>query len=134
MSLMESVFGSPGIGAATNAAQGLVGQSYQNQLEQKMANHLAQQYSNALGQSMIGAQQAVAQGAYQQTTKPFNPNDCEAYKIPLSNLVTLWQAKYGDEWVRTSEEEFWHDAAYRLKEAGKFEVAKGTWYRIKEDA
>jgi hypothetical protein len=129
MGIFDGVLGGQGgIAAASNL--------HEDELERQ---HLAMQanlYSQQLAQSMMNTKQATLMGAYakQAAIKPFDPNAQEAYKIPLSNLVTLWQAKHGDEWVQTSEEEFWHDAAYRLKEAGKFEVAKGTWYRIKEDA
>jgi hypothetical protein len=125
MSLLNNVFGSPGIGAATNAAQGLIGQSYQDQL--------AQQYTNGLAQSMIGTQQAIAGGLYQRAMKPFNPNEQPAYQSSMSNLVTLWNAKYGDTWVEKFDEDFWIDAVARLNAVGKLEKA-GGWYRIKEDA
>lgn len=134
MSLLKNVFGSPGIGAASNsamgtslgnAAQGLIGQSYQDQL--------AQQYTNNLAQSMVGAQQAIAGGVYQQAMKPFNPNDIEAYNVSMSNLVTLWQAKFGDTWVELFNDEFWTHALKRLNNANKLEQVSG-WYRIKEDA
>lgn len=102
-------------------------------LRQKHAMQ-ANQYSQQLAQSMAQTKQAVAQSVYQQAMKPFNPNEVEAFKIPLSQLVTLWQAKYGDEWMQSSGEEFWQDALYRLKDANKLEVVKGSWFRIKEDA
>jgi len=121
------------LGAGAQSA--LTGRS----LEQEMYDLRSQQYANALGQSMLATKNAAAQNIYntvahQQAVKPFNPNDQEAYKIPLSQLVTLWQAKFGDEWVQKFEDEFWHDAMFRLKAAGKLEEAKHTWFRIKEDA
>ena len=133
MGIFDGVLGGQGGIAAASNSLGQMKECTEDELERQ---HLAMQanlYSQQLAQSMMNAKHATIQGAYQKAVKPFDPNAQEAYKIPLSNLVTLWQAKYGDEWVQTSEEEFWHDAAYRLKEAGKFEVAKGTWYRIKED-
>ena len=134
MSFLKNVLGGPGIGAASNsamgtslgnAAQGLIGQSYQDQL--------AQQYTQNLANSMIGTQQAIAGSVYQQAMKPFNPNDIEAYSVSMSNLVTLWQAKFGDTWVEVLQEEFWQHALKRLQHAGKMEQVSG-WYRIKEDA
>jgi len=123
MSLLNNIFGA-------GAQQALVGTS----LEDRVLDHRAQQYSNALGQSMAQTKQAVAQGIMASQQLPFNPNEIEAYKIPLSNLVTLWQAKFGDTWVQKFDEDFWADAMFRLKVAGKLEEAKHTWYRIKEDA
>jgi len=82
------------------------------------------QYNTAIGQQTLRGAKAM---------KPFNPNELEAYKIAFSQLVTLWQAKYGDEWVETAQEEFWQHALKRLSHAGKMEHVNG-WYRIKEDA
>jgi hypothetical protein len=104
-----------------------------------MLDMRAQQYNMALANSMMQTKNAVAQNIYNtkaagQAIKPFNPNEQEAYKIPLSNLVTLWQAKYGDEWVEVFDDEFWRDAYTRLECNGKLENARGNWFRIKEDA
>jgi hypothetical protein len=122
MSLFDSVFGA-------GAQQALMGS------EQEMYDMRAQQYNAALAQSMMSTKQAVAQGvmASAQVIKSFNPNEIEAYKIPLSQLVTLWQAKYGDTWVDKPDEDFWSVALTRLNVAGKLEHA-GGWYRITEDA
>ena len=128
MGIFDGVLGGQsGIAAATNAAQGLVGQSYQDQL--------AQQYSNALGQSMVNTKNAMAQSimAQAQVIKPFNPNDEPAFNVPLSQLVTLWQAHYGDQWVERFDEDFWANARLRLHENDKLEAVNG-WFRIKEDA
>jgi hypothetical protein len=121
MSLLNNIFGA-------GAQQALMGS------EQEMYDMRAQQYSAALAHSMMNTKQAVAQGIMASQQIPFNPNEVEAYKIPLSNLVTLWQAKFGDTWVQKFDEAFWADAMFRLKVAGKLEEAKHTWYRIKEDA
>lgn len=88
---------------------------------------------------MMNTKQAVAQNVYSQMAraqamKPFNPNEIEAYMMPLSQLITLWQAKYGDQWVATFGDGFWEDAYHRLHRAGKLEEARGGWFRIKEDA
>jgi hypothetical protein len=110
-------------------------QTLSGQYSTATQNHLANQYSQNLGQSMMNAKQGVVQGimASQQAIKPFNPNEIEAYKIPLSQLVTLWQAKFGDEWVEIFDEDFWRDAGVRLDSNGKLESARGGWFRIKED-
>ena len=131
MGIFDGVLGGQGGIAAASNSLGQIKECTEDELQRQYSAMQASAYAQQLAQSMMQTKQAMAQGAY---AKPFDTNTQEAYKIPLSNLVTLWQAKYGDEWVQTSEEEFWHDAAYRLKEAGKFEVAKGTWYRIKEEA
>lgn len=127
MSLLGSVFGAPDpqdIYGAYGAAQG-----YSNTGAQQRAYNAALQ--NQLATQGVQAGQAnVAQQA-------FDPNQLEAYQIPLSQLVTLWQAKYGDKWVK--DEEFWNGkepffstAADRLKANNLFEKAAG-WYRLKEE-
>ena len=129
MSLLNNIFGA----GAQQALMGGAGQNVQfnermrldasnnvtmsPSLEQDRYNQLANQYSQSLAQSMMGAKQGVMQGimASQQAIKPFNPNELGAFKMPLSQLVTLWQAKYGDEWVEVFEDDFWSDAMSRLK-------------------
>ena len=93
----------------------------------------------------------VQGGAYAgqglRPTKPYpmmkadNPNKREAYVIPLSTLVNMWRAKYGDLWVDVSEidEEFWMDASSRLHrnklmEEIEFRESNTPWARLKEDA
>ena len=70
-----------------------------------------------------------------------NPNTREAYVIPLSRLVNLWRAKFGDVWVDVSEleDEFWMDASSRLHrnklmEEIEFRESNTPWARLKEDA
>jgi len=68
----------------------------------------------------------------------FNPNKNEAFNAPMSQLVTLWRIKHGDEWVDMqrprppSGKDFYTDAFDRLDRANMFEVF-GGWYRLKED-
>ena len=122
MSLLNSVFGA-------GAQQALVGSLPEDQMYNNMANN----YQNALAQSMMNTKNTVAGHVLgQQASKPFNPNEHEAFKIPLSQLVTLWQAKYGDEWVEVFEDEFWSDAMSRLRVADRLENTR-HWFRIKED-
>ena len=71
----------------------------------------------------------------------FNPNNNPVYSIPLSELVNLWRAKYGDTWVDVSEieEDFWSDASARLHSNKKMEELNhhsdnSPWGRLKEDA
>ena len=114
-------------------------QKYEAQALMNQTNLMqSSMYSQNLAQSMAQTKNAMMQNVYsqmasQQPIKPFNPNELEAFKIPLSQLVTLWQAKYGDEWVETFDEQFWSDAMSRLKTADKLETAR-HWFRIKEDA
>jgi hypothetical protein len=120
MSLLNNLLGS-------GAQQALIG------AEEDMYNMRAQQYNAALAHSMLNAKQQVTGTVLGQAMKPFNPNELGAFKMPLSQLVTLWQAKYGDEWVEVFEDDFWSDAMSRLKVADKLETAR-HWFRIKEDA
>jgi hypothetical protein len=93
----------------------------------------------------------VQGGAYAgqglRPTKPYtamkvdDPNKREAYVIPLSTLVNLWRAKYGDLWVDVSEidDEFWSDASSRLHrnklmEEIEFRESNTPWARLREDA
>lgn len=135
---MSSIFGSAGIGAA----QGLLGSGGMQgmTLEELQHQQLANEYQQALAQSMMNTKQAVAQQVYKgqgvhATTrvKPFNPNEDAAYNIPLSQLITLWQANYGDQWVERFDDDFWASARMRLHANDKLEATSG-WYRIKEDA
>ena len=71
----------------------------------------------------------------------FNPNKDPVYSIPLSELVNLWRARFGDMWVDVSEleEDFWCDASARLHTNKKMEELNHhsdttPWSRLKEDA
>lgn len=70
-----------------------------------------------------------------------NPNNREAYIVPLSTLANMWRAKFGDVWVDVSEidDEFWSDASSRLHrnklmEEIEFRESNTPWARLKEDA
>jgi len=144
MGLLNNMFGS---GAQNSILGTSEDEMYRNHMDHLRAHEeelmrqkyaaQANMYSQQLAQSMAQTKQAVTQSIYNsmaagQAIKPFNPNEQEAYKIAFSQLVTLWQAKYGDTWVDHPEEDFWMDALARLLAAGKLEQAAG-WYRIKED-
>jgi hypothetical protein len=125
-----------------------------SQQEQDIQNKIAAQYNEQLKQSMLQniyttnntgvLGQAQIVGAIPSTAIPTprksrNPNDCEAYVMPLSSLVNLWRAKYGDKWVDVSEidDEFWSDASARLHRNSKMEEADFNyepWARLKEGA
>ena len=71
----------------------------------------------------------------------FNPNNHPVYSIPLSELVNLWRAKFGDTWIDVSEldDDFWEDASARLHTNKKMEELNhhsdnSPWARLKEDA
>lgn len=101
------------------------------------------QYDAYIQQAKIENAQ-IAQGMYNQgvisgATQPreqFNPNKHEAYQVPLSQLVTMWRLKYGDEWVDASRPHdggFYAHACVRLNNNDMFERQHG-WVRLKEGA
>ena len=119
-----------------NAAQGLGG----SLLQQQQEDMLAQRCQSALAQSMLQTKNVAAaqalQGAYaKQKISTFDPNKSEAFQVPMSQLVTLWQAKFNDTWVDMGieHEDFWRQAHRRLQNADKFEHVEG-WVRLVEDA
>lgn len=133
-----------------------------SQEEQALQDALAQRYQQALAQSMMNNPNAGTQtlqniyttsntstgmlgqsllGQIPVTPRkpPRNPNDCEAYSMPLSSLVNLWRAKYGDKWVDVSEidDEFWSDASARLhknKMMEESDMNNEPWARLRENA
>ena len=99
-------------------------------------------YANAQQMHMYGGQ-----GNNQRSTTISNmrgvddPNQREAYAIPLSRLVDMWRVKFGDLWVDVSEidDQFWADASGRLHrnklmEEVEFHASNTPWARLKEDA
>lgn len=117
-------------------------QKYEYELEKAKYN----QAMNMAQSSMFGQQQyASHQGLggvrpkQQQAVPRFNPNESEAFQIPMSQLVTMWRLKHGEEWVDMqrsrppSGKDFYTDALDRLDRASKLEMFDG-WCRLKEDA
>jgi len=102
-------------------------------------NMSAAQYNQMMNNQIAMAQQNTHNQAGLQRDRLFDPNKEEAYIIPLSQLVTLWQAKYNDQWVNENEflfgncDKFFGPAYERLKANMKFERMAG-WVRLKEDA
>jgi hypothetical protein len=101
---------------------------------------LTNQYTSALANSMQNTAQNIA-GSLLKEAFEFDPNTREAFQMPLSQLVVLWQAKYGDKWVthqqmRELNEPFYLDAFYRLECAKLFEEYNHQnstyWNRLKE--
>ena len=101
------------------------------------------QAMNMAQTSMLGQQQFAHQGLggvqapKARTPIPrFNPNDSEAFQIPMSQLITMWRLKHGEEWFdgqQIRKEDFYDAAFERLNRAQLFESFEG-WYRLKEDA
>lgn len=124
MSFLQNVFGGHAEGGlaldSASYGQGLANQIGALQAEQNST--LAQQLGSPYNK-------------VRTPIKPFNPNELEAYQIPLSQLVTLWRAKYGDEWVNGNahhQYDFYSHACTRLSASGLFESVHG-WCRLKED-
>ena len=83
----------------------------------------------------------MMQSAPTVTMTAFNPNNEPVYSIPLSELVNLWRARFGDTWIDVSEleDDFWSDASARLHTNKKMEELNHhtdttPWSRLKEDA
>lgn len=135
---------------------------YQNDQMDAMKYNAEMQAKNKLGRAMAAmqsnqfGQNALMGGMYQQNpvpqTAPWDPNEDAAYAPPLSNLITMWQARFGDKWVNihtapfdssiqaygkehSSETVFWSAVLNRMKNNNLFELnpKNGTWLRLKED-
>lgn len=131
MGIFEGVFGQADYGSSLAQATGIGGALGNAQ------NMTASQYNqmvNAQQNAYNAAAQRRVQVGTQPPAKPFNPNEIEAYQIPLSQLVTLWQVRYGDKWVEMREAaatEFFDHAVERLSFNNLLEEWRG-WARIKE--
>jgi hypothetical protein len=122
-----------------------------------LQNAYQKAYKNALlggqGQAMLPSGTGISQQsmgqiytsstttAWKDPTPRFDPNKNAATKMPLSTLVDLWRAKYGDTWVNCTTpieegDDFWPAGSARLERNNKLEVYEdgNTWLRIKEDA
>jgi hypothetical protein len=99
------------------------------------------QLARKIGLNPLDYAKAIQQANTPVTMTAFNPNNDPVYSIPLSELVNLWRAKYGDTWVDVSEieDDFWSDASARLHTNKKMEELNhhsdnSPWARLKEDA
>lgn len=107
--------------------------------EEQVYDDLSKKYTQALAQSMMNTGANALQNMY-KTPPPQpqrNPNNCEAYVMPLSSLVNLWRAKFGDKWVDVStlDDEFWSDASARLhknKMMEESDMNNEPWARLRE--
>jgi hypothetical protein len=111
-----------------------------NPLQAMNQAQISQRYTNHLAQAMGATKHAItAQHVFQNQPTGFNPNTHEAWSIPLSQLVNLWQVKFGDTWIDVSDldDEFWPEASARLHMNNKMEACDNDstpWARLKEDA
>jgi len=101
---------------------------------------LANQTAGSYRQGLTTNNTTVINGGFNPAQMPtYNPNEEPSWKIPLSELITLWRAKFGDVWVDVSdlEEVFWYRASMRLSQNKLFEEGdtrdSTPWVRLKED-
>lgn len=111
-------------------------QQMQMQMEMKEAKMQAAMYNQAAQKGLINPGAILGASGPIQKKERFNPNKSEAYQIPLSRLVAMWQVKYGDAWVDTDvpydAKDFYNQAYNRLSENQLFERVEG-WVRLKEN-
>jgi hypothetical protein len=104
---------------------------YANQIQ---AAEQYQQYQKQQNQyrGQYYQQQILAQKqAHRKKTS--NPNDDEAYIIPMSQLITMWRARFDDKWTTQQfDDPFWKSAWKRLCDNNKFESTENGWYRLLE--
>jgi len=117
-----------------------------NEYREHLENLKAQHYMEVEQRRITAAQQqaqynmALGMGAQQppKAIPRFDPNKSEAFQIPLSQAVTMWQVKHGDKWYDAHHarppagDDFYTDVFDRIKQAGLFESIDG-WYRLKEN-
>lgn len=102
------------------------------------AQKLRAREQQALNQIAMNSSPGTLGGYGQQKKERFNPNSREAFQIPLSQLVTMWQIKHGDQWVEAdapiapNDDPFYIDGLRRLLKAELFEEYNG-WVRLKEN-
>ena len=103
---------------------------------QNMLAHAQHILANQTASGGFG--QAQIQATKQRAEYSYDPNVEPSWKIPLSELITLWRAKFGDVWVDVSdlEEVFWYRASMRLSQNELFEEGdtrdSTPWVRLKE--
>jgi hypothetical protein len=103
------------------------------QAELRRIDAAQQHFSN---QGMLGTSGNAM--AFRTPPPRFDPNKSEAFQIPLSQAVTMWKLKFGDNWYDAHQarppagKDFYDDVFGRINNAGLFESTDG-WYRLKED-
>lgn len=110
-------------------------------MKQIMLSRTHLEMANKLGISHAEYAKQLQRVTAPVTMTVFNPNKNPVYSIPLSELVNLWRARFGDMWVDVSEieEEFWEEASSRLHQNNMMETINHhsdttPWSRLKEDA
>jgi hypothetical protein len=113
--------------------------SLRSQQEIAMLKAQAQMYNKAAaaqhgqyGQALSGSKSSM----FAPDRERINPNESEAFQIPLSQLVTMWQVRFGDQWLdddKTFDEQFYSEAKLRLDHNKLFERFDG-YLRLKENA
>lgn len=118
-----------------------IDKTLQSHLQNSALNTYGSSISGAMGSTQQAYNQAMQQKVMNQAVKPlprFDPNKSEAYLIPLSQAVTMWQVKHGDNWYDAHQpqtpmgDDFYFDVFGRIKKAELFESIDG-WYRLKEN-
>lgn len=112
----------------------------QQEIEAQKLRAREQQAMNqmAMNSAMVNSAPGTLGGYGQQKKERFNPNSREAFQIPLTQLVTMWQIKHGDQWVEAdapiapNDDPFYIDGLRRLLKAELFEEYNG-WVRLKEN-
>lgn len=134
MSLMDGIFGGAISGSQADYEE------HMRQLHRVDAERQKYEYEIERAKYYQGLGGQVKQmGRPKQPPQRFNPNESEAFQIPMSQLVTMWRLKHGEEWVDMqrarppSGKDFYTDALDRLDRASKLELFDG-WCRLKEDA
>ena len=104
---------------------------------------LANQTASSYRQNITTNNTTAISGGFGQAQMPkeysYDPNIEPSWKMPLSELVILWRAKFGDVWVDVSflEDKFWYRASMRLSQNKLFEEGDTRdttpWVRLKED-
>ena len=121
---------------------GQVDEEYRSHLENLKAQHYMEVEQRRITAAQQQAQynSILGMGAQKPSTAipRFDPNKSEAFQIPLSQAITMWKLKFGDQWFdghqsRPEEgKDFYADVFARINHAKLFEQVDG-WYRLKED-
>jgi hypothetical protein len=96
------------------------------------------EYKMAINSGLLNSSPGVlsAYGRQAQERPRIDPNKSEAFQIPLSQLVTMWQVRFGDQWLdgdQHIDEQFYSHAKLRLDRFGLFERFD-SYLRLRENA
>lgn len=107
----------------------------QQEIQEQKRQAQIQMYNQAVA-AKGGNYGASIQGLQAADRNRIDPNKSEAFQIPLSQLVTMWQVRFGDEWLdddQKLDDTFYRHAKHRLDHNGLFERFDG-YLRLKENA